>query len=368
MYNNSFNYLIDVFKGKSSINEPNWYEALGFLELNKVAGSFYMKSKKINTKLPNKIEKYLKAVFEKQKRRIEFLREYIKEISKSLIEGNVEHVFLKGSIFSNTDSKLAIYEDGMRNSNDIDILVKSDSIDKVSQVLRQLGFIQGWYDEENNNIIIYSRKEILTRRMNRGEVAPFIKLTDNVEIPFVEVDINFSLGNTPTDHIDLLNYMIDSRVLHHKDFDIYGLDNELFFIHLLMHQYKETTLLFMVKRNKDIELYKLLDLYYLQYLKTFSKTRFRELITKFKIKHKVALVLLQVAEVFNDNKLREYANKLRPEEEIVVDYENNKKYRFLSSIKLRIQTFDNVKNLVDYHDKPFYRWDYPIDYFRGPKC
>lgn len=368
MYNNGFNYLIDILKGKFSSNTPNWYEILGFLELNKVAGLFYKKSKKLNIKLPIKVEKHLKMVFEKQKRRVELLRDSIKEISKSLIEGDVEHVFLKGSIFSNTNTELAIYEDGMRNSNDIDILVKSNSIDKVANVLRNLGFIQGFYDEENNNIIPFSRKEILTRRMNRGEVAPFVKLTDNMEIPYVEVDINFSLGNTPSEYIDLLNYMVDNRVLHHRDFDIYGLDNELFYIHLLMHQYKEATLLFMVKRNKDIDLYKLLDLYYLFTLKTFSKTRFRALITKFNIKHKVGLVLLQVAEVFNDIKLKEYANKLKPEVEIIIDYENNRKYRFLSSIKERVQSFDNVVNLVDYHDKPFYRWDYPIDYFRGPKC
>lgn len=361
----SLNYVIDVLKGKVSDYEPDWYETLGFLEMHRIAGIFYNKTKELDIKLPIKVNKALKEVFEKQKRRVLLLREYVKEISKELLENNVEHIFLKGSVFSNVKKGLSIYKVGERSSNDIDILVNQENISKVANCLKKLGFVQGVYDEESKKIKEYSRVEIINRRMNRGEVAPFIKLTNNTEVPFVEVDINFSLGNTPNDNIDLLNFMIDSRVISNKYFPLSILDNELFFIHLLMHQYKETTLYLMFERNKDIDLYKLADIYYLFKLYKIKRNRIKELAKKFNIEEKVGYVLFQVAEAFRDYELLKYAKRFGISEQVIIDYETKKKYRMYVSIRTRLKNFNSITFLEEVRDKPFYRWEFPIDYFRG---
>lgn len=361
----SLNYVFDILKRKVSEYEPDWYETLGFLETHRIAGLFYSKSKELEIKLPVKVNKALKEVFEKQKRRVLLLKEYVKEISKELLENNVEHVFLKGSVFSNVKKNFSIYKIGERSSNDIDILVNQENISKVTNCLKKLGFIQGVYDEESKKIKEYSRLEIISRRMNRGEVAPFIKLTDNTEIPFIEVDINFSLGNTPNDHIDLLSFMIDSRVISNKNFALSILDNELFFIHLLLHQYKETTLYFMIERNKDLDIYKLADIYYLFKLNKIKRNRVKELAKKFNIEEKVGYVLFQVAEAFSDYELLKYAQRFGFSEQIIIDYESKKKYRMYVSIRTRLKNFNSIKFLEEVRDKPFYRWEFPIDYFRG---
>lgn len=149
-------------------------------------------------------------------------------------------MFLKGSVLSNAkfDTK-RIYTDGERVSNDIDILVAPTEITAVSDVLRDLNFIQGIYDRNKREIFEFSRMEIIKRRMTRGEVAPFVKITDNAEFPFVETDINFSLGNTPEDGQELLRAIIQTASYRKGEADIYSPNNEMFFVHLIMHQFKE---------------------------------------------------------------------------------------------------------------------------------
>lgn len=76
-------------------------------------------------------------------------------------------------------AKNSFYGDGERISNDIDILIEQEDISSVSTLLKSMGFTQGYYDFLENNIVPLSRAEVLSRRMNRGETAPFILKTEN---------------------------------------------------------------------------------------------------------------------------------------------------------------------------------------------
>ena len=182
--------------------------------------------------------------------------------------------------------------------------------------------------------------------MNRGEVAPFIKLTNNIEIPFIEVDINFSLGNTPNDGIELLNKMIDERLLHQGEINLYSLDNEMFFIHLIMHQYKESCLYFMVERSKDLDLYKMADIYYLLKQEKIDMKKIEKISKTFNLEEKIGYVLYQVAEIFDDKEIMNYAKKYKIKEPIVINYENNQKYRFAVGVSSRIKCFNNLSFLI----------------------
>lgn len=344
----NINYIIKVLKCDEPQIEPDWYETLGFLFCHKIAGLFYNKSVTLGLKLPKKLDFILRDAFEKQKRSVVCKREYIKKISEALKQSGAKHVFLKGSVLANAkfDTK-RIYMDGERVSNDIDILVGPTEITAVSDVLRDLNFIQGIYDRNKREIFEFSRMEIIKRRMTRGEVAPFVKITDNAEFPFVEIDINFSLGNTPEDGQELLRAIIQTASYRKGEADIYSPNNEMFFAHLIMHQYKESCLYFMVQRSKELDLYKLADMYYLLKNNVIDLNMLDGIIKRYEIENQAGAVLEQVGEVFNDDRIlqlaREYGGKQPP----VIDYENKKQYVWQTDVRSRLCKFSAIDLLKE---------------------
>ena len=340
--------VISILKGEKTCDEPDWYSVLGFLFSHRIGGLFYSKAKNISTNMPLKVEKNLKDCFYKQKRKVEFMRREIKKITKKLNDLSVPYMLLKGSVLSNISEKdNLVYQDGERISNDIDLLVKPQGITSVSQVLFELGFVQGVYNSEKNSIDEFSRKEILTRRMNRGEVAPFVKKTHNREFPYVEVDINFSLGNTPSDWLSLLEEMVDTSEVYKGKVKMRVPNEELFFLHLIMHQYKEISAFFMVQRSKDLDLYKLADIYYLFNLKAIDLEVFHQIVDKYELQNNVGVILRQVGGIFHDKKMIDYALTFGGEIPTVIDYANKKTYQWGASLGRRLCSLDSIKFLKE---------------------
>lgn len=329
-------FVIAVLKGERILCEPDWFSVLGFLQYHRIGGLFYNCAKRLGICLPTKINKALLDIYQFQARRTEYIRQHLTELSQVLIDEKVAHVLLKGSVLSNLTDEALIYTDGERVSNDIDILVKPDGISAVSNVLKKLGYIQGTYNAEQNAITPFSRMEILKRRMNRGETAPFLRLTGIPEFPFMEVDINFSLGNIPGGYQDLLTAMIEERIIYQGKIELSITNEELFFLHLIMHQFKESNLYFMVERGKDLDLYKLADIYYLWREDLFDKGIFNCLVEKYKVQKEVGAVLGQVGRIFDDESLRYAANQygdLTPE---IIDYNNKRTYIWTVDEKKRL--------------------------------
>lgn len=346
MTESDLDYVIEVLKGKNPDGRPDWYALLGFLNSHRIAGLFYNRAKKQGVVLPKKAEKLLQECFMRQKRKVCFLRGYISEISHALSEVNAEYIFLKGSVLSNlSTSGFYMYEDGERCSNDIDLLVKSEGIECVKNVLQNLGYVQGEYDSEKGEIRAFSRQEILLRRMNRGETAPFIKLTDNPENPFVEVDINFSLGNTPGEGQELLAEMVESGKQYKGKVELRVPEEELFFLHLVMHQYKESCLYFMAERGKELDLYKLADMYYLLTAEAFDIRRLQWIVKRYCIAEKLGAVLWQVGEVFSDANIRSLAEKCSAEQPDVLDFPTKKRYVYSAPVRERICVIDAARYL-----------------------
>ena len=338
-------YVIDVLKGTEPTRAPeDWYGILGFLQCHRIAGLFYCYAEKLEIPLPQKIDSLLRQAYEKQKRRVLFMRAYIAELSEELSFVKADYVFLKGSILANLTTH-AIYNEGERFSNDIDLLVKPDGLDKVEKALRNLGYVQGKYNAENNTVIPYTRLEIVKRRMNRGEAAPFIKLTGFTEIPFIEVDINFSLGNTPSEGLELLAEMVDSGREYSGKVSIRVPSAELFFLHLIMHQYKESCLYFMTVRSKDLDLYKLADIYYIVQSGVIDINKVFALAEQYKIKDKLGAVLQQIGEIFSDEDILSFSEQLGAKQPDILDYEGRKRYEWRLPIRERLCSFNSLKYL-----------------------
>lgn len=347
MTEKDLNYVIGVLKGEEAEPPSDWFVVLGFLQSHRIEGLFYNRAKKQGIILPKKAEKLLSETFMRQKRRVEFVRGYIRELSQAMSENGADYIFLKGSVLSNLSEENSVYQDGERISNDIDLLVKPDGIGAAEKALQVLGYQQGEYEKESGKIRAYTRLEIVKRRMNRGEAAPFIKLTGDPEIPFVEADINFSLGNTPGAGLPLLEAMLQTSQKYCGHVRMQVPNDEMFFMHLIMHQYKESELYFTVERGKDLDLYKLADIYYLYKGEKFEREKLYKISEEFETKKEVGAVLWQVGEVFSDEKLRKYAENFGTEQPKVLDYEGKKQYKWATGIRKRITTFDTRKYLKE---------------------
>jgi len=267
MYKKDLNFIIDIIKDKSTKHTVNdWYSLLGFIETNKLSGYILNKLKRKKLEIPKLIYSSLYNTYSLQKVRNNVLRKFINKISYELEINNINHAFLKGSILSNCsfDNKTPIYKLGERTSNDIDILINPKDLGKLEKILEKLHFKQGYYDYFKEKVILFDRKEIISRRMNRNETAPWVLKTTNTIVPFIEIDINFSTSNLSNDN-KLTDKLLINTVCY-KSIDnnyIRTLEKYDFIIHLILHAYKELTNKFQVDRHKDIQLYKFLDLYLL---------------------------------------------------------------------------------------------------------
>ena len=381
--NREVKFILDVLQDKPSMPEKDfeWYYILGFLELNKIGGYFYNKTKEMSVPLPQSVERKLSYILKKQAARNALMRKYIQEINDELKNEKIRFSFLKGSVLSNTNflfsekayscmalpeqkvriyrkqSKNTFYKKGERVSNDIDLLVKQKDITAVSKILKDIGFIQGYYNFRAGKIVPLSRAEILSRRMNRGETAPFVLATENCNLPFIEVDINFSLDYQPNSHEDMLTDILKKVVSYSGNINggIQSLQPDDFFLHLIMHQYKESILYSMVQRNKDTELYKLLDIY------LFIKKGYIELsdlynkIKKYGLEKQVCSVMRTVSEVFSDFCFSDYKYMFRTETDKnadqVVDPPTGKKYEWDKPLTERIHYYSKEQFLHEVKDE-----------------
>ena len=348
MTENSLHYVVSVLKGENPKTVTDWYETTGFLCCHKIAGLFYNRAKKSRIELPSKIEKFLSETFERQIRRTQSMRAAIGEISRVLAADGAEHILLKGSVLCNVaEEESAIYEDGERISNDIDILVEQDGITAVENSLKKLGFVQGRYAPEEKKIKPFPRLEILKRRMNRGETAPFLKTTGNPELPFIEADINFSLGNVPGERDSLLSEMIATRKEYAGKVPMYVANEEMFFLHLILHQYKESCLYFMAERRKDLDLYKLADIYYLWKKDSFDKGDLKKLAFKYGVQKEIGTVLGQTGRIFEDEELKSAAEEYGERQPEVIDYEGKKRLLWTADERTRICSLDPLRFLKE---------------------
>ena len=358
-----FQFILGVLQNKKTdikASQIDWYSVLGFLELHKITGPFYHAVRMMDITIPQQVLRKLASIVRFQVLRNSAMQEWALKISAELNRAYIEHAFLKGSILNSAciyrdgfvspyaylrtgneyGTQATLYNSGDRISNDIDLLIEAKNISKVDNVLRSLGFVQGYWDFSKDNITELSRTEIISRRMNRGETAPYMQKIDSSVVPFIEVDVNFSIDYLPVGNEELLKDMLSS--VRKYDNGLSSLSATFFFIHLLLHQYKEMTVLSMVKRNKDIELYKYLDIYKIIKAGLIGWPLFFEIARKYNIEVVCVSVLKNAMTLFDTLQI----DLSDCGQTFVLDPENgNKKYVWTKSLKARMLHFDSVKFL-----------------------
>lgn len=260
-------------------------EVLGTLFINRMQGVAYGVLKKsgrfdgVSREFVNSLKLAAEENAERNRsyfKAVEYLTELVKE-------SGCKAAFLKGAVLC------AKYPEGYRTSNDVDLLVSPEDVTKLGKVLFENGFGQGYV--KNGEFVAATRKEIISSKLNRGEVVPYIKEVSLPKLRYLEVDLNFSLDCRPDGGV-ALNKMLSAR-------NGVFLAEDDFFIHLCLHLYKEATNLPWIKMKRDMTFYKYCDIY--AFLCEMSDEKFYDVILRAKtlgVENETAFAVAQTEALF----------------------------------------------------------------------
>lgn len=174
-------------------------------------------------------------------------------LSEILEEAKLPYALLKGAYLCHR------YPKGYRTSNDIDVLVASESVSEISDRLCQFGFKQGYI--QNGVFVPATRAQIIRSKMTRGETVPFVKEVGLPFMKYLEVDLNFSLDYKNSNG-DVPGAMLErTRLVAVKGGALRTLDVYDFLLHLCAHLYKEATTMPWIRMKRDMTFYKYADIY-----------------------------------------------------------------------------------------------------------
>ncbi|MCL2591945.1 MAG: nucleotidyltransferase family protein [Defluviitaleaceae bacterium] len=246
--------LSDVFyTGSDEIISPkDESHFIGEVITNRIAGIVYVNLQKTKSSFSREVDNALVAIYHDYVDRAKKFKSNISYLSHIFRDVNFKYALLKGALLTTT-----LYQEGQRISNDIDILVNKEDVSSLQKILRDNGFVQGWYSRKQKKIKIASRMEIIHASMNFGETVPFIKLIENEPLA---IDINFSFDFKTSKKEMVSKFLDDSIFINNGEFSFSTLDYIDFFIHLCCHLYKEATTFHWVDVRKDLTLYKFSDI------------------------------------------------------------------------------------------------------------
>lgn len=337
-------------------NDINWMNILGYLTYHRIAGLAFEKMEKIGVRsFDYPIYLTTQMIHQAQKERTLEQNKWINLISKNFDKNNIEYVFLKGSILNNT-----LFKYGSRVSNDIDILIKKEDIEKVTNLLNNLEFIQGKYDYKNKKIIEFSQEEINNSILTRGETASFVKKSENPAIETIDVDINFSIDWNPNNE-EIVNYFIKERIkiIKNDNIQIFSLNYNHYFIELCIHFFKDSSLIDILKKRKVLDLYKFVDIYYFirKYFNKINVNNLYEEISRYNLEKYIYFSLSYITEVFPDcitQKIKFLLEKTKQDSILLntIFDQNDVKTKLITlfPIKERIFEYDLIKKYKEIND------------------
>lgn len=239
------------------LDEPDLATVLGHLLQNRMAGVAYETLRKTDTLVLTDpvFHNTLKKMYSENKRITKAFKKAVKRVDEILKDCRGNYAMLKGAFLC------GVYPEGLRTSNDIDLLIEKKDLTKIENVLKEAGLKQGTI--KNGEFVAATRREIIFASMMKGETVPYVLETGDPVLPYLEIDLNFALGyqNEAPDRVaTMLSAVVRSEF---GDFGIDALCKEDFIIHLCAHLYKEATAYPWVEMGRDLSLYKFMDLYLL---------------------------------------------------------------------------------------------------------
>lgn len=154
---------------------------------------------------------------------------------------DIPYAVIKGAVLSEQ-----IYgSPALRKSGDIDLLIVPENLEKVKDVLKKHGFIQGRVIEDR--IIPYTRVEQIYQKTYTHQAAAFVKATDNRMCPFVNVDVNLDIfwGESKV-RADMREFLSHTEKTQVCGVEVNKLTPVYECISLCMHHYKDLNSLYLL--------------------------------------------------------------------------------------------------------------------------
>ena len=245
----------DVDYIKKNIRSVPQAELLGMIQLNRMSGVVYktMSENNLLKYVDREFRNVLEASYETNILKNRVFYDSVRSLVEGLGTVNQKYAMLKGAILC------GLYPEGMRTSNDIDLLVSEKDITEIGDNLKQCGFEQGYII--NGNIEKANRRDVIEARLTRGETVPFVRRNANSLFKFTEVDMNFSVDYKASAGTEVEEIISHSDVWNIGGIRIPAPSKVDFFIHLCFHLYKELTTFPWIKMGRDMTLYKFCDIY-----------------------------------------------------------------------------------------------------------
>lgn len=235
----------------------DWAYVLGQLLYNRMGGTAYrvLRDTGLLGSIGREFRNTLSIIYDHNVRYNQIYQRMLEQLAVLLEGVPFAYAALKGAYL------VGAFPEGLRTSNDVDLLVAGRDITPLSKRLVDGGFRQGYL--RNGQFFPAGREEILSVRLNRGETVPFVRETGERAMPFLEVDINFSLDYKAKQERNAVEAMLLHTVSSPEAAGLRILDPARFLIHLCAHLYKEATTKSWVDMGRDQGLYKYADLYFL---------------------------------------------------------------------------------------------------------
>lgn len=289
--------------------EIQWDIVIGQLLHHRLVGYFLSG---LNEEQKNKIFKEtriaLELLVEAQKKQTLETLELVNPILEVLDKEGIKYAGLKGLVFN-----AGLYSPGDRRSNDTDLLILEEDLDKLDSVLRENNYIQtlmsnGEYKEA-------TRKEKLIQRMNYHDLVPYVKLFDKEFVSEHEFDINFHFDSKDNNITkEVLEYGLE--VYENEYYKIKGLPWETNLAHLCVHFYREGTNSIWTSEKRDVVLYKLVDIINLiRSNKSEEKMKmWPELMIKLNLQKAGYYTMHVLSQFYNDKTIEYFKTELKPED------------------------------------------------------
>lgn len=206
-----------------------------------------------------------------------------------------------------------------RVSGDIDILISSKNIERVTQILKKNGFVQGKIrDAELENC---TRQELVYYKMYTHQLASFFKKTDFTYCPFINIDVNLGIFWGESDRvIDMDEFLssLEKRTVY--GVDVLGLSPVHEFIALCLHHYKDLNSIYLLA-EKGIDLSMFVDIFYYLIKVCPDIDELNENAEKYRVKEYIYYCIFWTNEIFQHPLLRRYLSKLEnPQVFTILDY------------------------------------------------
>lgn len=233
----------------------HWDVVIKYLCKTKVMGLFWynITKLKMDNYIPANAKRILEFYYLGNYERNKILMKEFERIEQILVNNDIKVAPLKGIVLLKK-----IYKDfGLRQLNDIDLLVSYKEKDRIEEVFLENGYKHGSlsYDKEGNLIIEkLDRMQEIIWKTKMNNLPPFYKVTNQKWCNIIDIDCCFAFDYRMNyDHVaDIMDNLCYER-------GTYFLQKEDFFIQMCCHLYKEASNASWVLLGSDLNLMKFCD-------------------------------------------------------------------------------------------------------------